>query len=208
MGLRLLKHLRANAVAYLALFCALGGTTYAATQINGKAIKKHSLPGNRLKKNTVTGKQVNESSLGTVPKASNANALGGVGKSGFGQGIVSGAIRNVPNGSRLVPPYGYFDIATDFSAEAIAPVKMTVRDFVGEAVSGFAAGTVNFNLDVTDPQTGATTHPLCQVSGMTTTCRASGPITIAQGDTYRLETVGAGLGAAVVVGFQYREAAG
>jgi hypothetical protein len=59
----------------LALFFALGGVGYAkkvVTLINGTQIKRGSIPGDRLKKDSVTGKQVNESSLGVVPQASNA----------------------------------------------------------------------------------------------------------------------------------------
>ena len=33
MMIRLLTHVRSNAVAYVALFVALGGTSYAATQL-------------------------------------------------------------------------------------------------------------------------------------------------------------------------------
>jgi hypothetical protein len=62
----------ANVVAILALFLALGGTVYAAGKLNGKAIKRNSVPGNRMKSDSITGLQVNESSLGTVPSATNA----------------------------------------------------------------------------------------------------------------------------------------
>jgi hypothetical protein len=71
---KLLAHLRGNAVAYLALFLALGGTVYAANSISGKNIRKSSLPGNRIKPDTVTGTQVNESSLGQVPSAKSATS--------------------------------------------------------------------------------------------------------------------------------------
>ena len=87
------RHLTfANVVACLALFFALGGTVYAGSKINGKTIKKNTLPGNRIKKNTlpgnkikkktlaankikknaITGAQINESKLGQVPNAANA----------------------------------------------------------------------------------------------------------------------------------------
>ena len=59
-------------VALIALFVALGGSVYAATQINGSSIKKGSIPGNRLKNDTVTGTQVKESTLATVPSATDA----------------------------------------------------------------------------------------------------------------------------------------
>jgi hypothetical protein len=79
-------------IAIIALFIALGGTVYAAKQIDGKTIKVKSIPGNRLKPRTVTAKQlslgvllsagkpgpitgaqINESSLGQVPSALHAN---------------------------------------------------------------------------------------------------------------------------------------
>jgi hypothetical protein len=53
-----------NVVALLALFVALGGTVYAAAKIDGKNIKK----------NSVTGKQVNEDKLKQVPSAAEADS--------------------------------------------------------------------------------------------------------------------------------------
>jgi hypothetical protein len=73
-----MKHLHlqrpspALVISVLALFVALGGTVYAASKINGKTIKVGSIPGNRLKKHSLTGKQINLSKLGTVPAATNA----------------------------------------------------------------------------------------------------------------------------------------
>ena len=43
--------------------------------INGKSIAIQSIPGNRLKVNTLTGRQIKESTLGTVPKATLARKL-------------------------------------------------------------------------------------------------------------------------------------
>jgi hypothetical protein len=65
----------ANVVATLALFIALGGTSVAASGlISGSKIKKHSIPGNRLKKRSLTSAQVNVAKLGTVPRAATAAA--------------------------------------------------------------------------------------------------------------------------------------
>ena len=64
----------ANVIAMVALFVALGGTVYASTSINGSDINKHSIPGNRLKDNTVTGAQINLSKLGKVPSAATADS--------------------------------------------------------------------------------------------------------------------------------------
>ncbi len=61
-------------MALIALFVAFGGTVYAGTKISGKTIRKNSEPGNRIKKDTVTGKQVKESTLGQVPSAAAANS--------------------------------------------------------------------------------------------------------------------------------------
>lgn len=48
-----------NVIAVIALFLAMGGGVYAASnKINGKQIKAKSLPGNRLKPKSVTAKQI------------------------------------------------------------------------------------------------------------------------------------------------------
>jgi hypothetical protein len=68
----------AMVVASLALAVALGGTAFAGPvarlgkMINGSTIKPRSIPGNRLRNDTLTGKQIKESSLGSVPKATSA----------------------------------------------------------------------------------------------------------------------------------------
>jgi len=68
----------ANVVATLALFVALGGSSYAVSQISGSQLKNNSVPGKKLKRNTIGGKRVKESRLGTVPRARNASRLGGL----------------------------------------------------------------------------------------------------------------------------------
>jgi hypothetical protein len=81
-------------IASIALvFAIAGGIGYAASKINGKRIKAHSIaagklkdhtltgrqmksksiPGGKLKPNTVTGLQVKESTLGKVPSAAEAD---------------------------------------------------------------------------------------------------------------------------------------
>lgn len=69
----------AAAVMILALLVAAGGTATAAVrgQNGNHLISKHSLSGNRLRNNSVTGKQVKESSLGQVRKAKNATTVDG-----------------------------------------------------------------------------------------------------------------------------------
>lgn len=68
----------ANVTATLALFIALGGSSYAALQITGKQVRNHSLTGRDIKKNSIRGRQVKERSLGVVPRARNAARVGGL----------------------------------------------------------------------------------------------------------------------------------
>jgi hypothetical protein len=68
----------ANVVATLALFIALGGSSYAVSQISGSQIRNASIAGKKLKRNTLGGKRIKESRLGTVPNARNARRIGGL----------------------------------------------------------------------------------------------------------------------------------
>lgn len=61
-------------VACLALVLAGGGTAWAAT-LDGHDIAKRSTPGNRLVKNDVTGDEIREASLATVPNARTVNKV-------------------------------------------------------------------------------------------------------------------------------------
>ena len=56
----------------LALVVALGGTSYAATQIGTRQIKDDAVTSPKIKNDTVKGKDVLESSLGQVPSAGEA----------------------------------------------------------------------------------------------------------------------------------------
>jgi hypothetical protein len=68
----------ANIMSTLAVFLCLGGTAVAATKISGSSIKDRSISHTKVIKNTLTGAEVKESSLGTVPKAASAGKVGGV----------------------------------------------------------------------------------------------------------------------------------
>lgn len=71
----------ANVMSTLAVFIALGGSSYAAIKINGRDIKNRSIPGTKLRTNTLTGTQIRESTLGRVSRARTADdaaRLGGL----------------------------------------------------------------------------------------------------------------------------------
>jgi hypothetical protein len=89
MSGRIRRHIRSNVYGLLALFVALGGTSWAAThlpkhsvgskQLKNKAvtaakIKAGAVTGAKVKPDSLTGASINESTLGIVP---NAAALGG-----------------------------------------------------------------------------------------------------------------------------------
>ena len=65
-----------NVISTLALFIALGGSSYAALRIDGSSIERRSIPASKLKRNSITGKEVRESRL-RVPRAKHAERLGG-----------------------------------------------------------------------------------------------------------------------------------
>jgi hypothetical protein len=64
MGRGLRRQAPALLVACVALVAALGGTVYAAKQINGRAIRVKSLPGNRLAPRSLPGNRLKP---GTIP---------------------------------------------------------------------------------------------------------------------------------------------
>ncbi len=84
----------ANAMATIAVFIAIGGSAYAATQlkknsVGTKQIKNNAVTAAKIKNGTITGSKINLSSLGAVPSATNAtnagnaNTLGGQPASAF-----------------------------------------------------------------------------------------------------------------------------
>ncbi len=59
-------------VALVALVVALGGSAYAVTRISGTAIKPRSIPADRIRRNALTGTEINKARLGRVNEAKNA----------------------------------------------------------------------------------------------------------------------------------------
>jgi hypothetical protein len=65
---RLLGHLRSNAIAYVALFVALGGTAYAAVNlppnsVGTEQLKNSAVTKKKIKRNAVTTKKVRDATL-------------------------------------------------------------------------------------------------------------------------------------------------
>jgi hypothetical protein len=74
---RIRDHIRSNIYGLVAVFIALGGTTYAATQlpknsVGAKQIKPKAVGTSEARDNAFTGQDVNEATLGQVPSAQSA----------------------------------------------------------------------------------------------------------------------------------------
>lgn len=67
----------ANVMATLAVFIAIGGTSYAAVKISGREIKAHTITARNVRPNSLGGRQIKERSLGIVPGAREAALLDG-----------------------------------------------------------------------------------------------------------------------------------
>jgi hypothetical protein len=75
---RVRRHLTyANVMATIAVFIALGGSSYAALKITGRNVKNNSLTYKDLKRNTLGGTRIKESRLGKVRRARRADRVGG-----------------------------------------------------------------------------------------------------------------------------------
>jgi hypothetical protein len=61
-------------VSLIALVFSVSGTAYAVRVIDGKLLKNRSVPGSKLRPNALTGTQIRESRLGTVPRALRADS--------------------------------------------------------------------------------------------------------------------------------------
>ena len=79
----------ANVMSTLAVFVALGGTSYAAIRLDGRSIENRSIPAKKLKRNAITGREVRESRLARVPEAGVADRLSG----GFTGGFTAADLR-------------------------------------------------------------------------------------------------------------------
>lgn len=81
---RLRRHFTyANVTATLAVFIALGGSSYAALSLTGRDIRDGSLTHRDLKRDSLGGTRIKESRLGKVRRARNADRLNGFGAGRF-----------------------------------------------------------------------------------------------------------------------------
>jgi hypothetical protein len=147
---RVFSHLRANAIAYVALFAALAGTGYAANKIGPRGLKKNAvtkpkiapnavdgskvgngtLAGADLGANSIGGAQINEAGLSGV----NAAQLAGVDPAAFGSGVVMGKIvaLDMTTNAQYAFPAGIGGVIQNVPAERtfVTVPNQVVSDFV------------------------------------------------------------------------------
>jgi hypothetical protein len=116
-----------NVMATIAVFIALGGSSYAVTRISGSQLKNNSVPGKKLKRNTIGGAKIKESRLGRVPRARLADRLGGLTAGQLSQRCPPGTVHR--SGA-----------CVERTARAPAPYAIAVNTCQRDAFKGFAEG--------------------------------------------------------------------
>lgn len=169
----------ANLTATLALFIALGGSAMGAvivtsnSQVAKGTISGHhppsgdhanliagSLTGKDVHNNSLTGTQINSSTLGKVPSAADADTVGGNPASSLG-GVLTGRMDSLTTSSTAATDYGSLSgISTAQSAPdslwTLSPNRnLTLRDFSVQLTHTSDAGLRTFKVVVS--QNGTTT---------------------------------------------------
>lgn len=166
---RLSCHFRQNVVGYLALFVALGGTSYAAANLpkhsvgtkqlkNGAVTHKklgvRSVSGSNVKNGTLTGTNINASTLGEVPSAANAtnaaNATSATNATNATTAENSAELGGLPASAYLQPPVGPSQFGTlpavrttNSTNETVNPAKVLTFDTNDHDNAGMHSTTTN-----------------------------------------------------------------
>ena len=84
---RVAGHIRSNVVAYLALFCALGGTAYAAVQLQNNSVRSRHIAKGQVKTSDVARAAINSSRVKDRSLRRQDLAAGVIPASGSGSGL-------------------------------------------------------------------------------------------------------------------------
>lgn len=139
-------------IATIALVVALSGSSFAASvrdvidgdqvaraSLPGNRVEKGSLPANRLAPNSVTGRQIRESTLRIVPKAAHAESASALGDTPA-KAFRTLAAQPIPAGTTVTGAFG-------LSANVIGATGVDLRQVVslpGVATTDLTSATVNF----------------------------------------------------------------
>jgi hypothetical protein len=111
-------------MATIAVFVALGGSSYAAITITGRDVKNGSLTGKDVHNNSLTGRDIKEAQLATVPRA---RRLGGFTAGQLQQRCPTGTVHRV-------------GACVERTARSAVPYSTAINTCQTEAFKGFADG--------------------------------------------------------------------
>jgi hypothetical protein len=139
MGRRIREHISSSIVGFVALFFALSGAAYALPGVNtvdsgdiidstvvsrdirdnivrSRDLADGSAQGVDVRDNSLTGADIDESTLAAVP---NANALGGVGASGYQRRCLAGSVAGWAlidgDNASITAAYGSIGVSASFN---------------------------------------------------------------------------------------------
>jgi hypothetical protein len=180
----------ANVMATVAVFIALGGVSYAATQL-----PKNSVGAKQLKKDAVTGAKVKDGSLKKADFAAGqlpSGATGPIGPAGpagapapgGGKSVQMAVFKEGPSGANATQAFAPsgVSVAND-PIVMVAPVAMEIANFHVLTPQQGIGQAVQVRIE-SSPLLGATGTPLvsCTVVAETNTCTNSQTATIAAGE--------------------------
>lgn len=157
---RFARVLRNNTIALLALFIALGGTTYAATALPRNSVgplqlKTNAVTGDKVRNNSLTGADVVEAKLAKVPLARTADSAKSAGVATtvagytvkrFTSSVASGGVQVTAldlNGLLLTLSCPSGNVALSANNNSGAAAQLRFGGQTGAAAS-FGGGTNNF----------------------------------------------------------------
>jgi hypothetical protein len=161
---RIRSHVAGNVVGYLALFVALGGTSYAVAtgSVDSRAIKNNSVRGKDVRNRTLTGRdirpdaiggvQINEATLGPVAaagRAGDASLLGGLPPAAFAPANQTATVDVLEGGAekKVLTLNGLGELVVE-SCDASVPVAL---HFVWRNTGGAAQDVWAQIADTDDP---------------------------------------------------------
>jgi hypothetical protein len=129
-------------ISILALFVALGGTSYAVTQLSKNSVgtpqlKKNAVTGAKVKDGSLTGTDLNLSTLGTVPSASSSNRAD---SAQTAERAGTAASAGTANSARTADSAATADRATT-AGSATSAATATTAGSAATATSAATAGT-------------------------------------------------------------------
>jgi hypothetical protein len=158
---RLIGHIRANVIAYCALFVALGGTSYAAisipkNSIGTRALRNGAVTSNKLGKGSVTTKKLDSKSIaGTVAFWARIDQSGNVIRSSE-----PATTQSWPTGHGVVTFRGRFSPACFPLATAGPPLGLGTVGYVSGFASPGAPGHEGMLLTMVPDGGGGSAGPL------------------------------------------------